>query len=127
WLGDYPNAAHFKADLKSHGLYVYLDKGQIIGSISILQENDPPYQAIQWHRQLSLVIHRFMVDPNHQKKGVGIALFEHAIQLTTIKHQSLKVDTHPDNVKMQKLILKMNFEYMGYLSSINRLAYELIV
>jgi GNAT superfamily N-acetyltransferase len=127
WVGHYPNKEVFHEDLKKQGLYVYVDDDQIIGSISILEENDPPYKAIQWHREDSLVIHRLMVDPKHQKNGVGMALFQHAIQLTQRNYQSLKVDTHPDNLKMQKLILKMGFEYMGYLSSINRLAYELIV
>jgi len=127
WVGHYPNRDVFKDDLNKQGLYVFVDDDQIIGSISILEENDPPYKAIQWHRNHSLVIHRLMVDPKHQKQGVGMALFEHAIQLCQTNYQSIKVDTHPDNIKMQKLILKMGFEYMGYLSSINRLAYELIV
>jgi ribosomal protein S18 acetylase RimI-like enzyme len=127
WVGHYPNKDVFNDDLKKQGLYVFVDENKVIGSISILEENDPPYKAIQWHRNHSLVIHRLMVDPKHQKQGVGMALFEHAIALTQNKYQSLKVDTHPDNLKMQKLILKMGFEYMGYLSSINRLAYELIV
>ena len=127
WLGHYPNTDHFKEDLKKDGLYVYSDNDTILGSISILEENDPPYQAISWHRDHALVIHRLMVDPNHQKKGVGIALFTYAINKAKQGYGSLKVDTHPDNIRMQKLILKMKFEYMGYLSSINRLAYELIV
>jgi RimJ/RimL family protein N-acetyltransferase len=54
-------------------------------------------------------------------------MFEKAIELTKNNYLSLKVDTHPDNHKMQSLILKMGFQYKGYIESINRLAYEVIV
>ncbi|MGE4571517.1 MAG: GNAT family N-acetyltransferase [Candidatus Izemoplasmatales bacterium] len=127
WLGNYPDIDIFQSDFQKSGLYVYLIDNQIIASISILPENDPPYKEIQWIKDKSLVIHRLLVHPYYQKQGIGKAMFEKAIEETKKGYQSLKVDTHPDNHKMQNLILKMNFKYMGYLSSINRLAYELIV
>lgn len=128
WVGNYPNLEVFNKDLKLNGLFVYLENNKIIASISILEENDPPYQAIKWFSHNSLVIHRILVNPIYQGKGIGKALFNQAIALTKEgNYISLKVDTHPDNLKMQKLIESMGFKYMGYLESINRLAYELIV
>jgi len=124
WLGDYPNILHFKDDLKNDGLYVYETNHKIIASITILPENDPPYKVIDWEKDDSLVIHRLFVDPDNQKQGIGQALFEQAKTLTKQGYQSLKVDTHPDNHRMQALIQKMNFKYKGYIESINRLAYE---
>ena len=117
----------FREDLNKDGIYVYVVNESIIASISILPENDIPYKEIEWYTDKSLVIHRLLVDPNHQKHGIGQEMFKKAIELTKEGYLSLKVDTHPDNIKMQNLILKMNFKYIGYLSSINRLAYELIV
>lgn len=124
WPGDYPNLENFEADLKKQGLYVYEDNNIIKASITILPENDPPYKEIRWYSDHALVIHRLVVDPDYQLQGIGQKMFEKAIELTKESYQSLKVDTHPDNTKMQKLILKMKFQYMGYLASINRLAYE---
>ncbi|MCF7924109.1 MAG: GNAT family N-acetyltransferase, partial [Candidatus Izimaplasma sp.] len=90
-------------------------------------ENDPPYKEIKWEGHNSLVIHRILVDPKYQNKGIGKSLFNKAIELTKRgNYQSLKVDTHPDNIKMQRLIKSMGFKYVGYIKSINRLAYELI-
>ncbi|MFW5889285.1 MAG: GNAT family N-acetyltransferase [Bacillota bacterium] len=128
WIGNYPNLEVFINDLKLKGLYVYLNDSKIVASISILEENDIPYKAIKWYTHDSLVIHRILVDPIYQHKGIGKALFRKAIELSKKgNYKSLKVDTHPDNIKMQKLIKSMGFKYVGYLESINRLAYELIV
>mgnify|MGYP005847471791 CR=1 FL=1 len=128
WVGNYPNLNVFKIDLNLNGLYVYLKDKKIIASISILKENDQPYKAIDWYSNNSLVIHRILVDPLYQHKGIGRALFKKAIELSKNgNYKSLKVDTHPENLKMQNLIKAMGFKYKGYLESINRLAYELIV
>lgn len=127
WVGNYPKYDSFYQDYLKSGLYIYLKDDSIIASISILEENDPPYKEINWEKDDSLVIHRLLVDPDYQKHGVGKAMFEKAIELTQKGYSSLKVDTHPDNHKMQALIIKMGFQYKGYIESINRLAYELIV
>ena len=124
WVGDYPIIDVFTQDLQLSGLYVFTENNQIIASISILPENDPPYQALVWDSSEALVIHRILVDPKHQGKGIGKQLFAYAIMQMMNGYQSLKVDTHPDNIKMQTLIKQMGFSYKGYLSSINRLAYE---
>jgi len=127
WIGDYPKYDSFYQDYLKSGLYVYVKEDIILASISILEENDPPYLEIKWDKNHSLVIHRLLVDPDHQKHGIGMEMFNKAIDLTNSGYLSLKVDTHPDNHKMQGLILKMGFQYKGYIESINRLAYELIV
>jgi ribosomal protein S18 acetylase RimI-like enzyme len=125
WVGDYPNQAHFLNDYKQDGLYVYRNNNKIVASVSILPENDEAYKELVWLKENSMVIHRILVDPEAQKKGIGKAIFSFAIDLA-IKHEydSIKVDTHPDNYRMQGLIKKMGFRDIGYLSGINRLAYE---
>lgn len=111
---------------KNH--YIYKKEKQILGSISVLPENDPPYKELTWAKEHSMVIHRLIVDPAVQKQGIGKALFAYAISYAKKKGvQSLKVDTHPDNYRMQALIKKMGFIEVGYLVSIHRLAYELVI
>lgn len=124
WVGNYPPLNQFESDYKKKGLYVYIDKERIIGSISILPENDIAYQELKWLSTDALVIHRLFVDPEFQYKGIGKELFIKALELGKTNNKNIKVDTHPDNLKMQNLILKMQFKYIGYLQSINRLAYE---
>jgi GNAT superfamily N-acetyltransferase len=128
WPGDYPNYNNFLSDYNNKGLYIYLEDNEIIASITILHENEKPYRELKWHREKAIVIHRILVDPLKQKKGIGKRLFEFAINLgKENNYQSIKVDTHPDNIKMQNLIKKMGFEYIGFLQSIYRMAFELVI
>ena len=128
WTGDYPNFDIFRNDIKRDGLFVLLDGDTIIASISVLPENDEAYKEIEWIKQHSMVIHRVIVNPIVQKQGIGMKLFDFAINLARKNgYESIKVDTHPDNYRMQGLIKKMHFKEIGYLSSINRLAYELVL
>ena len=128
WVGDYPNYSHFLVDYEKKGLYVYKSENNIIASISILPENDEAYKEITWLKSNSMVIHRVVVNPLYQKMGIGIQLFQFAKELAKENHcESIKVDTHPDNNRMQGLIKKAGFVEVGYLSGINRLAYELVI
>lgn len=128
WLGEYPNSAHFLSDYHKDGLYIYQSEEHIIASMSILPEDDEAYKEIQWLKQNSMVIHRVVVDPHYQKMGIGVLLFQYAIDLAKkLGYDSIKVDTHPDNFRMQGLIKKVGFVEVGYLSGINRLAYELVL
>jgi len=128
WLGNYPNYEDFYKDFQLQGLFVYELNEIIVGSISILPENDPPYREINWDSSEAVVIHRIMVDPSFQRIGIASKLFRFAINYGREKeYVSLKIDTHPDNQKMQNLICKFNFKYKGYIKSINRLAYEIML
>ncbi|XMB72438.1 GNAT family N-acetyltransferase [Mycoplasmatota bacterium WC30] len=128
WIDGYPDYTHFLLDYKNKGLYVYKEGNKIIAAMALLPENDEAYKEIQWLKDKSMVMHRVLVDPEHQKSGIGRLLFTYAINLARINgYESIRVDTHPDNYKMQGLIKKMKFQDIGYLSGINRLAYELVL
>lgn len=128
WVGDYPNEEHFLKDYLNNGLFLYIVKDKIAASISILPENDAAYKEIEWLKYHSLVIHRVLVDPEMQHSGIGMELFNYAIRMGLDGgYESIKVDTHPDNDKMQRLIAKAGFVPVGYLSGINRLAYEYVL
>lgn len=128
WPGNYPNLDYFKNDLLHKGLYIYKEDEIIVASMTLLPRNDPPYEELKWKGTHSLVIHRLVVHPDVQRQGIGRKMFSFAKTLATKNgYDSILVDTHPDNKKMQGLIQTSGFEYVGYLSSINRLAYEIIL
>ena len=124
WTGNYPNRQVFEDDLRQNGLFVYCKNDQIIGSISILKENDIAYQAISWKGEDAYVIHRLIVCPRYQRQGIATEMITYAKSQCHYPNQSIKIDTHPDNTRMQALLVKLGFHYRGYLSSIHRLAYE---
>lgn len=128
WLGNYPAYENFYEDFLKEGLYVYFADKTIIGSISILPENDEAYKEVIWESDNALVVHRILVNPNYQGQGIGKELINFSIQKGLSEgYSAIKIDTHPDNLKMQKMLKTLGFIYRGYLASINRLAYELVL
>jgi len=126
WSATYPGVREFAADILRSGLFVSEEGRRIIGSISVLPENDPAYATVTWVGKKAFVVHRLMVDPDARCKGVGSALLTYAIRLAAeAGMDSVKVDTHPDNQRMRRLLMKHGFVPRGYLPLINRDAYEL--
>ena len=128
WIGNYPEYNDFYKDLKNNGLYVLEKDNEIIGSITILIENEKAYKEVIWNTSKALVVHRVIVNPKYQKKGFGKMLIDFSISKALKEgFEAVKIDTHPDNLKMQRLLKSLDFSYRGYLTSINRLAFELVV
>ena len=128
WVGDYPNIDNFRSDLDKGGLFVLVEADKIVGSCSILKENDIAYKEVVWNGKNALVIHRILIAPTYQGKGFGKEMVNFAYKKVLNEgYDSLKIDTHPDNIKMQKMLKGLSFEFRGYLASINRLAYEKLV
>ncbi|AIO19191.1 Acetyltransferase (GNAT) family protein [Candidatus Izimaplasma bacterium HR1] len=129
WTLNYPRKAHYFKDVINNCLYIYKEDNVILGAMTILPENDPPYKTIDgWLKDKSLVIHRLIVDPDNSKKGVAQELFNYGYILGINEdYQSIKIDTHLDNYKMRNFLKKNNFQEIGYLACINRQAYEKVL
>jgi len=128
WDASYPRKTHYFQDVLQDSLFVYEVNDNIIGVMTLLKENDPPYETIDgWlcDHTNSLVIHRVLVDPSSRKQGIAQTLLNYAIELGVNQgYQSIKIDTHHDNYKMRAFLEKNKFKYIGYLDCINREAYE---
>ncbi len=129
WEKGYPSYDDFKKDIDSNALIIYRDNDIIIGTITILPENDPPYKTISsWIKEKSIVIHRMLVHPKVRKKGVASILLAEAIKIGVKgKYESIKIDTHLENYKMRNFLKKNGFIELEYLEIIDRLAYELVL
>jgi len=129
WKKGYPAYIHFEKDVEDGALYIYKDENIIIGAITILPENDPPYRTINsWLKQKSIVIHRLLVHPMARKKGVAQKLLDQAIDFgKNENYESIKIDTHLENYKMRNFLKKNGFVELEYLETIDRLAYEKVL
>jgi len=128
WSSTYPGRREFTADAERDALFVDEEHGRIAGSISVLPENDPAYAAVSWAGKRSLVVHRLMVDPDLRRAGIGSALLLHAIALARgAGMDSVKVDTHPDNLRMRRLLERHGFVHRGHLPLIYREGFELVL
>ena len=88
-------------------------------------ENDRTYDKIydgEWvNTQPYAVIHRIAV--KHHGKGIADFIYSECFKL----HPNIKIDTHKDNLPMQRSLAKAGFKYCGIIyleSGEERLAYQ---
>lgn len=135
WQKGYPNEETFLNDIKQGELYVLTQNLQIVGTMT-LANYEPTYEKIidgKWlNNDNYLVIHRIAIHQSFLKHGYASELISFAKSLAILRHiDSIRVDTHHNNLSMQKLVLKQGFQYCGiiHLNQIDdkeRLAYELL-
>ncbi|MGT2926617.1 GNAT family N-acetyltransferase [Streptococcus cuniculipharyngis] len=124
---NWPPADLVKQDILSGKSYV-CETEQIVGVFyyDFGKDIEPSYATIDkgaWQDDTPYgVIHRLA--SNGKTKGVGQA----CIQWALAQNPHLRIDTHLDNLPMQKLLAKLNFQQCGLIyvpqDSDPRLAYE---
>ncbi len=125
WSTGRPNAESIREDISEGCSYVCERDGEIIAVFYFKKGVDPTYVHIYdgaWRSSGEYaVIHRIAV----KYHGEGIADFIYRYCFN--RCSALRIDTHKDNLPMQKSLLKNGFEYCGiiYISDgSERLAYE---
>lgn len=132
WQNNYPNIETIQKDIKDGYGYVLLKDYQIVGTVALSFDGEITYQNIYngaWKCDRDYaVIHRIAVNDKH--KGLGLAsIIIQQIEKICQKQKinSIRIDTHKENISMQQLIKKNGFEYCGiiYLADKSeRLAFE---
>ena len=114
-----------KEDIKNKNFYVYEENGKIEAGFCFSVGEDPTYKKIYdgaWLNDKPYgVIHRIAVGLKHR----GIAT--ECIRWCFDQFSNIKIDTHSDNIFMQKTILKNGFSYCGLIKKEDgstRLAYQ---
>ncbi|MBR3295136.1 MAG: GNAT family N-acetyltransferase [Clostridia bacterium] len=133
WQSDYPSKEKISEDIRSSHGYVLRDGGEVVGYSALIRGEDPAYPGIEggWITDSHdyLTVHRVALSSHYRGRGYGNILFSyykgHALSegLT-----SIRIDTHKDNLIMQKLILHNGFRYCGIVTvsdGTKRNAYEL--
>lgn len=132
WQDGYPNEESIKEDIIQNKSYVLIDNGKVIGTMFFAIENDPSYSYIENGQWLTdnkyAVIHRIAVDEIIKGRNIAFELVNYVIdqcKLNTIN--SIRIDTHKDNLSMQRFLNKHDFKACGtiYLASGDpRIAFE---
>ena len=119
WSGGYPSDKIIISDVEAENSYVCEEDGKILGVFCYFFGNDPTYEKIYGGEWLNSepygVIHRIAVAKEAHGKGVAKKCFEFALE----RAKNVKIDTHKDNVPMQKSLKKNGFVRCGiiYLES----------
>lgn len=111
WGSTYPSAALVQSDIDKGCSYVCIQNGQIAGTFYFKTGEDPSYREIfdgSWLNELPYgVIHR--ITSAAGTKGVASFIFQWCFQ----QCRNLKIDTHDDNLPMQKALRKNGFIHCG--------------
>ena len=125
WQKGYPTRELILEDISNEQSYVCEEDGEILATFNFFVGIEPTYNEIfdgKWLNDEEYgVIHRIAVAV-HQK---GIA--SKCIQWCLAQMPNIKIDTHKNNIPMQKTILKNGFKYCGIIKKpdgTERLAYQ---
>ncbi|WP_435801829.1 GNAT family N-acetyltransferase [Polaribacter sp.] len=137
WQNGYPNSEQIEEDIKNGESYVVLNEENRVMATSMFTTNsEPTYKVIDgnWIINETIkygVIHRMAIKKEFRKLGLATILFdEFHQQLKNQNIQSLKIDTHEENIGMQSLIKKLGYRYCGIIYTdygAKRLAFEKLV
>ena len=131
WQDGYPNEESFHNDINQNKSYILIDDDKVIGTMFFAIQNDPTYNYIegQWlSHEPYAVIHRIAVDENVKGRSLAFELVKYVIaECDKSNIKSIRIDTHEDNLSMQRFLKKNGFIPCGtiYLSNGDpRIAFE---
>lgn len=134
WQNGYPNYAVITNDIAQENSYVIENTAnKIVATAMIAYDNEPTYTHIDgaWlgnNKKCYAVIHRIAIDPLFRRRGLAAFILQEVwANLEDHKAYSIRIDTHKDNIVMQKLAEKLDFHYCGIIrvkDGSTRLAYE---
>ncbi len=134
WQDGYPNTKVIEEDIKNKCSYVLLNDNTVVGTSVIDFGGEATYNNIYNGKWLSdskyAVIHRIAIDNNYKGLGIAAEIIRNAEKLCVENDiKSIRVDTHKDNISMQRLLKKNGFTYCGIIyleDKSERIAFEKI-
>ena len=129
WQDGYPNEDSIINDINQNEAYVLEDNGKILATTMISINIEPTYNYIEGNwlpNDKYMVIHRIAIHNDQKGKGLAKIIIDEALKLHPDIH-SIRIDTHDDNLSMQRFLIKYGFTYCGtiYLENKStRRAYE---
>lgn len=133
WQDGYPDESVMLADIEHYESYVVKNEGEILATAMFTTRLEPTYSIIEgnWLTEKDStygVIHRMAIKSEYRKHGIAQYIFdEFENQLIENSIKSMRIDTHKDNIGIQKLLKKRGYTYCGIIYVANgskRLAFE---
>ena len=131
-----PNQVRIEEDLSLDEGYVLIEQDKIVGYGTITKGNQAGYGEItggEWLPSKEYVsLHRVAIHSGIRERGKGQFFLSHLISgAIALGHTDIRIDTHPKNMRMQKVIEKSGFLYRGDIllevTDGERKAYQIII
>lgn len=136
WQNGYPDAALIEDDILNKVGYVWIDDNdRVQGTLMLSKTPEPLYEAIYDGKWLTdseyYVIHRMGVSKEARGSSVATKMLLECFEIAKSNGiHSVRIDTHGDNLAMQRFIEKNEFTFCGIVDSIDdgiRLAFEKVI
>jgi hypothetical protein len=125
WAGGYPGEDILLPDIENRHHFSFFEGGRRLGCFVFIEGDDPTYKEIIGGKWLNDnpygVVHRMAA--LESGRGVGSGCIEWCFS----RCGNLRIDTHPDNLPMQGLLMKNSFRHCGMIYNSwgdERLAYQ---
>ncbi|MDU7886648.1 MAG: GNAT family N-acetyltransferase [Clostridium perfringens] len=135
WQDGYPAKEDLRRDIESGSSYVLTNKDEIVATTVISLDGESTYNSIfngEWiTNEDYIVMHRVAVHDKYKGKGIFKELIKEAESLALNKGIfSIKIDTHRDNISMQRAVVKNDFKKCGIIyleDGSERIAFEKVL
>jgi len=116
WNENYPTHDLIQSSIDTRSVYALFDGTQIIGAITVDEEQDGQYVNIGWtHKEdVPMVIHRLVVLPEHQKNGYAQQLMDFAeTHAKESGYPSIRLDAYSQNQRIQDFYKRRGYQTRG--------------
>ncbi len=136
WQTNGPDEKSIESDINQGIARLCECKGEILATAALYVGHEPTYDKIYDGKWLVTskkygIVHRIAVKPEKKGSGISVKLLDYLKEkCLRAGVQSMRCDTHKDNLPMQKVLLKYGFTYCGVIileDKTERLAYELLL
>lgn len=135
WQDGYPNENVIRNDISNGESYVLIYEDRVVGSSTICFSGEKTYNEIfngQWLTNDNyIVMHRVVVHNDFKGRGLFGEIICKAEEVASLNNvNSIKIDTHKENLAMQKALTKNGFIKCGIIYLENndeRIAFEKII
>lgn len=113
WHYDYPTREGVEADILNGEVYLWKEKAELLGTITLNEQQSEQYQQIHWKikTQNTLVIHRLAVAPSAQRRGIAYQLCQfaeaHGLQNG---YDTIRLDAYSANKGSNSLYKKLAYQ-----------------
>lgn len=133
WTNDYPNMDTIREDIREKNGYVLKVNGELAGYLYVGFEGDPTYGEIRgaWRKDMPYaVMHRMALKREFRGRGLSEAAFRLIEELCRERKMLyIRVDTDPENKRMQHVFEKNGFVCCGRVTfqGSDKLAYDKVL
>lgn len=118
WDEVYPNREIFLSDIKNDSLFIAVSDNskEIIGCVVLNEYQDPEYGEIKWkyNGKRIAVIHRLMVHPEYEGKGIAKSLVRFVEDLARKRrYDSVRLDVFQKNQRAVNFYHKLGYTVSG--------------